>query len=80
MLSDIASECNAKDMDTAASAVLSVALAWAHIGEEKRARSTHAEAAALKSSSKIFQEVLRTSAAAFRVPQEPQRAEQPAAS
>jgi hypothetical protein len=63
MLSDIASECDAKETDTLASAVLSVALTWAYIGEEKRARSTYAEAAALNCTSKVFQNVLQRSAA-----------------
>lgn len=47
MLTDIASECQEKHVETAATAALSVSLAWAHIGEQNRAKSMHAEAAAL---------------------------------
>lgn len=47
MLTDIAAECQEKRIETATSAALSVSLAWAHIGEQNRAKSMHAEAAAL---------------------------------
>jgi hypothetical protein len=67
MLTDVASDCKESKADTAASATLCVALAWAHIGEAKRAREVHAQAAALDCQDATFQSVLAESAAALGV-------------